>query len=77
MDRIRSVPAGPSIEHPPAKPLREAQNIGLIYDHADFAVERFARGSFPFDALRVRMTISILRLIEDLHITFGKRGLTP
>src|SRR5680860_672526 len=25
MDRIRSVPMGPSIEHPPAKPLRAAQ----------------------------------------------------
>jgi len=27
MDRVRSVPAGPSIEHPPAKPLRAAQNL--------------------------------------------------
>jgi len=29
MDRIRSVPMGPSIEHPPAKPLRAAQNPAM------------------------------------------------
>lgn len=29
MDRVRSVPSEAAIEHLPAEPLREAQNIGL------------------------------------------------
>src|SRR5680860_965967 len=44
MDRIRSVPMGPSIEHPPAKPLRAAQTSNCRHPCGTRGAERFARG---------------------------------
>src|SRR5665811_370204 len=68
MDRIRSVPMGPSIEHPPAKPLRAAQTSNCRHPCGTRGAERFARGSFA-SLRRTVVCMGQFSLVRPLSMT--------